>query len=184
MRHLTAADFLRTPWKNGGGETVQIAIFPDGAGLDDFTWRISTAGIDHNGLFSLFAGIDRSLVVLSGAGVVLDIDGARHELTANSPPLGFSGSSTTFAELVAGPVTDFNVMSRSGLAAHTVSRMAKGETASTRSGFAFVFAVSSARLTGIDLAPGDLLVLAPGEAVTLETGSALQGSVISQTNGT
>ncbi|SFQ22142.1 HutD protein [Ectopseudomonas toyotomiensis] len=31
------------PWKNGGGETLELAIAPAGAGLEDFAWRISSA---------------------------------------------------------------------------------------------------------------------------------------------
>lgn len=182
MRHLTAADYLRTPWKNGGGETVQLAIFPADAGLDDFAWRISVAGIDRDGPFSRFAGIDRSLVVLSGSGVLLDIDGMRHELTTDSPPLRFAGSAETSARLIAGPVTDFNVMSRAGVADHSISRMAPVETVSSRSGHTFVFAPTAVRLSHIDLRPGDLLALEVGETFTLEAGAAIRIEIISKTN--
>ena len=41
MRILRAPDYRRMPWKNGGGETTEIAVFPAGAGLDDFDWRVS-----------------------------------------------------------------------------------------------------------------------------------------------
>lgn len=184
MRHLTAADFLRTPWKNGGGETVQLAIFPDGASLDDFAWRISMAGVDRDGPFSHFAGVERSLSILSGEGLILDIDGVRHEMAVASPPLRFSGETTTSARLVSGPVTDFNVMSRRGLSDHAVSRMTPGEALAANTDFAFVFALTPSRVAGIDLAPGDLLALDFGEVAALETGAALAIKIISLANAT
>jgi environmental stress-induced protein Ves len=46
------------PWKNGGGETTEIAVFPDGAGLSDFDWRVSMARVDGDGPFSSFPGIE------------------------------------------------------------------------------------------------------------------------------
>ncbi|MDP1908248.1 MAG: HutD family protein, partial [Hyphomicrobium sp.] len=43
MRILRAKDYRRMPWKNGGGETTEIAISPEGAALDSFDWRVSMA---------------------------------------------------------------------------------------------------------------------------------------------
>ena len=59
------------PWKNGGGSTTEIAISPPDAGFDDFDWRISVATIAADGPFSAFAGIDRVITLLAGAGVLL-----------------------------------------------------------------------------------------------------------------
>ena len=50
MRILRAADHKRMPWKNGGGETTEIAVFPEHAGLSDFDWRVSMARVDGDGL--------------------------------------------------------------------------------------------------------------------------------------
>ena len=44
LQVLRAADHRRMPWKNGRGETTEIAIWPPTAGLDGFDWRISMAG--------------------------------------------------------------------------------------------------------------------------------------------
>ena len=73
MRIIRAADCRRMPWKNGRGETVEIAISPDGAGIDDFDWRLSMARVETDGPFSLFAGIDRTLAVLEGEGIFLNV---------------------------------------------------------------------------------------------------------------
>jgi environmental stress-induced protein Ves len=40
---LRARDVPATPWKNGGGVTREIAVHPQGAGFDDFVWRLSMA---------------------------------------------------------------------------------------------------------------------------------------------
>ena len=68
MRILRAESYRRMPWKNGGGETTEIAVSPEGAGLDDFDWRVSMARVESSGPFSLFAGIDRTLAILEGEG--------------------------------------------------------------------------------------------------------------------
>jgi environmental stress-induced protein Ves len=178
MRHLKAGDYLRTPWKNGGGETVQLAVHPAGAGLDDFAWRISMATIDRDGPFSLFAGVDRSLSLIDGAGVVLDIDGERHRLEPGSAPISFAGGAGVMARLVAGPVTDFNVMTRRGVAGHSLAVMREGESHAAATGFAAIFAAGAARIVAgekrFELAQGELLVLDPGVSGVLEAGRALK----------
>jgi hypothetical protein len=125
MRILRAADYKVMPWKNGGGTTTEIAVSPDGAGLDDFDWRISMAKVETSGPFSSFAGIDRTLSVLEGEGIVLDIAGQPPApLTTASAPLAFSGDVPTGAALIGGPITDLNVMTRRGRMAHKVERRA------------------------------------------------------------
>ncbi len=42
------------PWKNGGGETAEIAVFPPSADLSEFGWRISMATVSSDGPFSAF----------------------------------------------------------------------------------------------------------------------------------
>ena len=61
---LTASSYRRMPWKNGGGETVEIAVSPEGAALSEFDWRISMATVATDGPFSIFPGIDRTLSIL------------------------------------------------------------------------------------------------------------------------
>src|SRR5260221_551419 len=43
MRIIRAANYRRMQWKNGGGETTEIAVSPPGAALDDFALPISMA---------------------------------------------------------------------------------------------------------------------------------------------
>ncbi len=122
-RVLRARDHRRMAWKNGGGETAEIAVFPAGATVGDFGWRVSMATVASDGPFSLFAGVDRTLSVLEGEGIVLDIEGrAALTLTPASEPLRFAADARTDARLVDGTIVDLNVMTRRGRFDHRVER--------------------------------------------------------------
>ncbi|AWN46163.1 hypothetical protein DK419_07410 [Methylobacterium terrae] len=124
MRHLKAEDHLRMAWKNGGGETVEIAAHPPGTGLGGFDWRVSMATVAADGPFSLFPGIDRTLAILDGAGMDLAVEGhGAHRLTRDRVPLAFPGDAPAEARLVAGPVTDLNVMTRRSAVRQRVTRL-------------------------------------------------------------
>lgn len=116
---LRASDRVVTPWKNGGGETANLAVFPEGAGLSDFDWRVSIARVDGDGPFSAFPGIDRTLTLLSGGSMALN----GHVLTPDSPPFAFDGELPVEAVVTGGPVHDLNVMTRRGRFTHSVARV-------------------------------------------------------------
>lgn len=117
-----AADHRRMRWKNGMGETVEIAIHPDGADTDNFIWRVSTATVSEDGPFSVFPEIDRNLSILTGAGLTLDLAGHRTRLDVTSAAFEFPGDRPTMAMLIDGPITDLNVMTRRGMARSWVHR--------------------------------------------------------------
>lgn len=102
-------------WKNGAGTTREIAVEPAGAGTDDFDWRLSLAEVDHDAPFSAFPGVDRCIVLLRGEGMALRSDGAAtaHDLRPLQP-WSFPGERAVAALLLAGPCSDFNVMTRRG----------------------------------------------------------------------
>lgn len=123
MRVLHAADYRRMPWKNGGGVTAEIAVFPNGAALGDFGWRVSMATVASDGPFSAFAGVDRTLSVLEGDGIALEVEGREGvRLTTGSPPYGFAADAATNARLIGGTIVDLNVMTRRGRYQHRVLR--------------------------------------------------------------
>ncbi|NBJ11608.1 HutD/Ves family protein [Microvirga arsenatis] len=111
-------DLVRVPWKNGGGTTAEVAAFPEGSGFDTFGWRISLADVASDGPFSVFPGIDRTLIVVEGSGIELNVEGIAYRLDRDSPKLSFSGDDTTAGRLLAGPIRDLNVMTRRGLFRH------------------------------------------------------------------
>ena len=108
------ADIVPTPWKNGGGATREIACWPAGTGLDSFDWRISVATIAADGAFSVFSGIDRSITLLSGDGVLLHGEHGTHRLDQPLVPFAFAGETPIRATLLGGASEDFNVMTRRG----------------------------------------------------------------------
>ncbi|BCM19102.1 HutD family protein [Mesorhizobium sp. J8] len=170
MRILRAAGYRVMPWKNGGGTTTEIAVSPDGAGLDDFDWRVSMASVETSGPFSSFAGIDRTLSVLEGGGVILDIAGQPPaRLTTASAPLAFPGDVPTSAALIGGPITDLNVMTRRGRMAHEVERRPfSGEIRiAPRADTTLVLAVG----TGATLFTDDGSNLGPLDTLILDRGS-------------
>ena len=110
--------------RTAAATTTEIAVSPDGAGLDDFDWRVIMARVESSGPFSSFAGIDRTLSVLEGEGIVLDIAGQPPaRLTPASAPFAFPADLPTSAALIAGPITDLNVMTRRGRMLHSVERL-------------------------------------------------------------
>ena len=101
MKILRASTYKRMPWKNGGGETVEIAVFPKKASLADFDWRVSMATVASNGPFSSFPGIDRTLSILQGKGMRLMIEGREPiVMTGETAPLPFPADVATSATLV------------------------------------------------------------------------------------
>ncbi|QPC86913.1 HutD family protein [Mesorhizobium sp. NBSH29] len=124
MQILRAADHRRMPWKNGGGETTEIMVWPQGAGLDNFGWRVSMARVTQDGPFSAFPGIDRTLAILEGEGLRLEISGQPPiELGRTSTPHSFPADAETGSALLRGPVTDLNVMTRRGSFSHRLTRL-------------------------------------------------------------
>ncbi|HEY0489790.1 MAG TPA: HutD family protein [Telluria sp.] len=112
-----------SPWKNGGGSTTEIAVFPSGASFDEFEWRISLATIAHDGPFSVFRGIDRTLALVDGPGANLIIDGdGRFMLNEEAPIVEFPGEAEVHAALLGAPTTDFNVMTRRARCHHRLGR--------------------------------------------------------------
>ena len=105
------ADIPATPWRNGGGVTRELAMWPDAG---DWAWRMSVADVDQSGPFSKFEGIERWFAVLEGAGVQLDVAGVPHRVTAADEPLFFDGGAATDCELIDGKTRDFNLMVRRG----------------------------------------------------------------------
>ena len=96
------------PWKNGGGITHEI-LKEDGP--DGFILRLSVAEVAQDGPFSHFPNIDRHILLLQGAGFVLDSP-TRPRQSFNVPGqiFAFAGEEDWFCRLLQGPVRDMNVM--------------------------------------------------------------------------
>jgi len=121
VRLLTPTDFRSMPWKNGGGRTTEIAVHPAGAALDAFAWRVSIANVERDGAFSAFPGIDRTIVLLDGAGMRLQGAERGIDLTTRYLAHDFRGDDSIDCKLVSGPCRDFNAMFRRGRARGSVT---------------------------------------------------------------
>lgn len=104
-----AAEYVRMPWKNGGGSTEEITR-DAGTGLDGFGWRLSIADIAESGGFSTFAGYQRVITVIQGAGMVLTVDGEEQRGLLPLQAFAFKGDSQVSCRLITGPIRDFNLI--------------------------------------------------------------------------
>lgn len=110
MRLQTASAHRTMRWANGAGMTHEIVAVP---GPELWSWRLSLAEVDTDGPFSVLEGVDRALVVASGRGMTLRIDGVGHPLACFEAVV-FAGEAAVAAELHDGPVRDLNLMVRRG----------------------------------------------------------------------
>ena len=108
-RILRSSDYQRMPWKNGGGTTTEICKAASPAG--EMLWRLSIADVASDGPFSEFPGIDRWIMVVSGKGMELTIEGlGAKRLDRPFEPLFFPGDAKTDCRLIDGSIRDFNFM--------------------------------------------------------------------------
>ena len=168
-RIIRNQDLVRVPWKNGGGTTAEVASFPEKSTRDSFGWRFSVADVASDGPFSIFPEIDRTLVVVEGAGIEIDVAGQSRRLDAVSPLLSFPGDAPTQARLLSGPIRDLNVMTRRGRFGHRTAFVQAGDISpSGDSRAAFLFALDAALGLSVGsakyvLQPLDALVLDPND---------------------
>jgi len=111
-RLVYAPDQPPQPWRNGGGQTRELSLWP--AGPDAWQVRISVARIDRSGAFSPFSGVERWFSVLDGAGVVLRIGSRVLKLDPQTAPICFDGGTPPECSLVDGATNDLNLMCRGG----------------------------------------------------------------------
>lgn len=114
MNFFDLATTPSTPWKNGGGSTQELACWPPGADMNSFEWRVSLATVDRPGPFSVFPGIDRQIMLLSGDGLQLRSGAWEHALEHPWQPFAFSGDDAVDSAMLGGTSKDFNLMLRRG----------------------------------------------------------------------
>lgn len=170
MQKFTAADYVAMPWKNGGGVTQQLAIAPADASLANFEWRISSAQVETAGPFSLFAGIDRSLAILRGAGLTMEFDGTQATiLSPDNKPLAFRGEQYVHAALLDGPIADFNVMTRRTHWTHTLEKiqLSGARQCARQADLMFIYCAQGSGIQ-CSSASGDTADCAAGDAILID----------------
>ena len=118
IKIIPPEQFVTTAWKNGKGETVQLAI-SQGGSIDGFDWRLSIASVVEDGVFSDFSGYERNLILLQGNGIELTHNDTRNktrvDVLKNKLSISvFSGSDRTVGRLFGGAIKDLNLMTKAG----------------------------------------------------------------------
>jgi environmental stress-induced protein Ves len=162
---VTRARQRRVRWRNGAGWTTELAARPEDG---EFEWRISVAEIAGDCEFSRFPGVDRGIVVIGGAGFMLDVEGAPPAvLRAGGPPHAFAGEGAARCTVAGGPSRAFNVMTRRGRIDHALSTCSEGQELARPAGTGWaVYAISgAARVGGHAVAAGEAAIV---EAVSVD----------------
>ena len=178
VRVIRSADYVETPWKNGGGVTHEIARSDESSEPD---WRISLATIDRDGPFSDFTGYDRTIVPLDGGGFELSFDdGETVVLDRRCVPFRFAGEKKAQCRLLDGRSRDLNAMTLRARWQHDVTALALSPSpvAFDAPAGSFVFFAGPASVTcaneRFDLHDGDTLVC--DQTVRLELRAASEAS--------
>lgn len=159
MRVLRRADYRQMPWANGKGVTVELAKAErDGRLL----WRLSMATVAEDGPFSIFAGIERNLTVLDGAGFRLIGEGIDLDCRPLEP-VAFAGDVPVRAVTGGAVSTDFNVMTARELPLPEVG-VARGDLAA--GGLLALFALEEARVDDAALGRHDLALTEGAARIT------------------
>lgn len=111
---ISLYELPKVPWKNGAGLMREIAVEPRGAAADTLDWKLSWAETTKNSPFSAFPGIDRSIILLRGAGLRLKMlkDATVVNFVDPREPFFFSGDDRIDAELVGGPTENLSILLR------------------------------------------------------------------------
>ena len=111
MMLIHAASVAAQAWRNGGGQTRELLVWP---AAENWQLRISRADIEADGPFSAFPDVARWFAVLQGAGVALSFADGERVLRAGESPVCFDGAAAPGCKLLDGPTQDLNLMLRGG----------------------------------------------------------------------
>jgi environmental stress-induced protein Ves len=179
--HLRAADFIRQPWRNGGGYTTQLAIHGE---EEAWMWRLSLAEVERSGPFSDFSGYERTLVLVDGKGMDLAIAGRPPvRLHDCACPLSFDGGAKADCTLIDGPVRDLNLMVERRRARGTLDVIDANACGAQRldARWTLVYAMrgwTHASMPGFDasIAPGELLRIDDAQDAELDLVGLVRGA--------
>ncbi|WP_291868542.1 HutD family protein [Bradyrhizobium sp.] len=170
---IDPAAFRHTPWKNGGGITIDIAEsllagFGPG-GWEGLVWRFGRTAIVTPGPFSDLAGFDRRQVLVSGSGLVLETPDGEIDVRRPFEPVRFAGETRIVSRLEAGPVEVVNLLGDRSRVSIDLSCLAAGATRSRPAGVHIVYAAA----TTCDLViNGKPCAIAIGHAIRIDAGAS------------
>lgn len=158
---LDPAGYRRTPWKNGGGVTVDIAEHED-------AWRFGRTPITTPGPFSDYSGFDRAQVLVAGRGLVLQTPDGEIDLRTPFQPVTFAGETPIVSRLEAGPVEVVNLIGNRARVQVDLQVLHGGATMGRSAGTHIVYAAQGPAALAIE---GAAHRLASDHALRLDVGS-------------
>ncbi len=166
---LDPAGYRRSPWKNGGGVTIDIAdaYRPGNASgdWDGVLWRFGRTAITTPAPFSDLSGYDRLQVVVIGRGLVLETPNGDIDVRTPFTPARFRGEPPIVSRLEAGPVEVVNLIGLRGAAGLDLRVLDPGAALDLGAGTHIVYApVEAAEITWA----GQRHVLAVDHALRIE----------------
>ena len=136
---LTPAQYRRTPWKNGGGTTVDIAE-------QDDIWRFGRTPITAPGPFSDYSGFDRLQVLVAGRGLVLETPDGEIDVRQPLKPVRFRGETPIKSRLEAGPVEVVNLIGARAAVRLALEVLRPGVRQAAEAGTHIAYATADAEL--------------------------------------
>lgn len=119
LQCIPAASITPQAWRNGGGLTRELWVWPPASSQLDWQLRITLAEVAQDGPFSAFPGVQRHLVVVDGCGLSLrwSLEGAWQDLVPGHLPVSFDGAQPPDCRLLRvkgqpARSTDLNLMLR------------------------------------------------------------------------
>ncbi|KQU52594.1 hypothetical protein ASG72_06615 [Bosea sp. Leaf344] len=194
LTHLDPEQFQRTPWKNGGGMSLDIAgAHESGAsdgGYDGMLWRFGRTSILQPGPFSDLTGYDRLQLVLNGAGLVLETPEGEIDLREPLQPVRYDGGTPIVTRLEQGPVEVINLIADREHCDIDLTVLKPGGRLDTVPGATTLLyapdAPSELRADGqrLHLATGHAVKLEGGASapVMVETGTIIAATVLQRTH--
>jgi environmental stress-induced protein Ves len=178
MKKLDPAGYRRTPWKNGGGVTVDIAE-------QDGVWRFGRTPITSPGPFSDYAGFDRAQVLVSGRGLVLLTPDGDIDVRTPFVPVRFAGETSIVSRLESGPVEVVNLIGNRARVRIDLQVLQAGAALGRSAGTHILYAAAGPAGLAIGPAPQRLaadhalrIEIASPTMITCTEGMILIGSIL------
>ncbi len=146
LNRVFLADIAPQAWKNGGGATRELLVWPPSTAADGWSLRLSIATIDRDGPFSPFDGIQRHFAVVEGAGVALGWASGARWVCRGDRPVVFDGADAPHARLLAGTTQDINLMLRRAHGTGVLQAAQAGVPWTTRSPWRAFFSAREVQL--------------------------------------
>ncbi len=175
LGRLEPAQFIKVPWKNGGGISLTIAQHHrNGTVAGDWSsliWQLGRTAIVEPAAFSDLAGFDRIQVLVKGSGLVLQTPDGDIDVRQPFHPVRFRGDTPVVSRLENGPVEVVNLMAACDYASIDLVVPNPGGSNVFRNGIHVLYAPVSAATVRIDQEP---VSIAENHAVMVDGAMTLE----------